>query len=52
MYEVWQAGGDLKGLLKTYPLKIQAIIYCYLKGFVYYAKGKLYLQDDIEIKEK
>lgn len=51
-YEIWLTGKDKKRLLKRYPFKIQAIIYCLLKGYVYdLGRFGLVLREDISIKE-
>lgn len=45
-------GKELKGLLKRYPFKFQAIIYCILKGYVLdFGRYGLVLRDDISIEE-
>lgn len=40
--------GELK---KSYPYKIQACIWCVMKGYVGYGRGKHWLFYDVEIKE-
>ena len=50
-YEVWVLGKDLKGLVKRYPFKIQAIIYCFLNGYVSSGKGWYFLNSNVEIIE-
>ena len=50
-YEVWSYNDDLGGLEKTYPYKIQAIIYCFLKGYVYTGRGSFFLAPNVEIKK-
>lgn len=41
--------GDLK---KSYHYKIQACIWCVMKGYVGCYRGKYWLFDDVEIKEE
>lgn len=51
-YEVWLTGKEHKGLLKRYPFKIQAIIYCLLKGYVYdFGRFGLVLREGISIEK-
>ena len=51
-YEIWLIGKEKRGLLKRYPFKIQAIIYCLLKGYVYdFGRFGLVLRKDISIEE-
>lgn len=51
-YEIWLTGKEHKGLLKRYLFKIQAIIYCLLKGYIYdLGRFGLALREDISIKE-
>ena len=38
-------------IIKTYPFKIQAIIWCYLHGFVSTGRKYTFLDDKIEIVE-
>lgn len=51
-YEITRKGR----IIKSYPFRLQAVIYCYLKGFVYtggYGSQKFYTLDpDVEIKKK
>ena len=50
-YEVWVTGKDLKGLVKKYHFKIQAIIYCFLSGYVSTGRGWYFLNPNVEIIE-
>lgn len=55
-YEVWELYIDAKSikywrLIKSYPFKLQAIIWCVLNGFVSVGRGQYFLDPSIEIKE-
>ncbi len=51
-YTVWRTENNEKGLLKIYPFKLQAVIYCLLKGYVEdFGRYGLVLRDDISIEE-
>ena len=51
-YQVWIKGDELTGLVKTYPFKIQAYIWCWLNGYVVNAgRYGYWLVDKVEIKE-
>lgn len=39
-------------LVKTYAHKIQAIMYCFLKGYVNSGRGWYFLDDRVQIKEQ
>lgn len=43
--------GDLKGLVKRYPFKIQAIIWCIMNKFVNRGRGHYFLDPRVEIKQ-
>lgn len=47
IYEIWHHNK----ILKTYYFKIQAIIWCYLNGFVNYGRNEYWLDENIKIKE-
>lgn len=38
-------------LVKTYPFKLQAIIYCFLNGYVTSGRGWYFLNEKVKIKE-
>ncbi len=50
-YEIWLTSGDKMGLLKRYPFKLQAIIWCFLNKFITTGRGYYFLDPRIEIKE-
>lgn len=50
-YQVWIKGKEKMGLVKTYPYKIQAIIWCFLNKFVNSGRGYYFLDPKVEIKE-
>lgn len=51
-YQIWIKGKYNMGLVKTFPYKLQAYIWCWLNGYVYKAGRFGYTLDDrIEIKE-
>lgn len=47
-YEVWLY--DVR-ILKSYPFKLQAIIWCVLNGYVSVGRGQYFLDPKIKIKE-
>ena len=49
VYEIWY---NDKTLLKTYPIKFQAIIWLFMNGFVSSGKRMYFLDPCIKIKEK
>lgn len=51
-YEVWLKGKDLKGLVKRYPFRIQAVMWCFLNGYINNCgRFGLCLNDKVEIIE-
>lgn len=50
-YQVWLKGKENMGLVKTYPFKIQAIIWCFLNGYVNSGRGWYFLDDRVKIQE-
>lgn len=56
-YEVWEQYIDAKTIgfwwhVKTYPFKLQAVIWCVLNGYVYQQGfGRPFLDPKIKIKE-
>jgi hypothetical protein len=38
-------------VVKTYPFKIQAIIYCFMNGYVTIGRGWYFLDDRVKISE-
>lgn len=38
-------------VVKTYPFKLQAIIYCFLNGYVTSGRGWYFLNPDVKISE-
>ena len=38
--------------VKTYPFKIQAVVYCFLNGYVSTGKGWYFLNPKIKIRKK
>lgn len=51
-YQIWTKGGDCMGLVRSYPFKLQAYIWCWLNGYVYKTGRFGYILDDrVEIKE-
>lgn len=51
-YQIWTKGKDCMGLVKTYPLKLQAYIWCWLNGYVVNAgRYGYWLDGRVEIKE-
>lgn len=50
-YEVWVKGKDLMAKVKTYPFKLQAVIYCFLNGYVTSGRGWYFLNPRVEIRE-
>lgn len=38
-------------VVKTYPFKIQAIIYCFMNGYVTSGRGWYFLDDSVKISE-
>ena len=46
MYKVYINGV----LVKKYPYEIQALIYCYMNGYVYTGGGWYFLDDRVRIK--
>lgn len=39
-------------LVKSYPHKIQAIMYCFLSGYVNTGRGWYFLDDRVQIKKE
>lgn len=51
-YEVWHAIDIGHGWpVKSYPFKLQAIIWCVLNGYVSVGRGQYFLDPKIKIKE-
>lgn len=38
-------------VVKTYPFKIQAIVYCFMNGYVTSGRGWYFLDDMVKIRE-
>lgn len=52
IYQVWVKGKDNEGLVKIYPYKLQAYIWCWLNGYVNRASRYGYILDErVVIKE-
>lgn len=52
-YEIWltSSNGDSKSLVKRYPFKIQAIVWCFMNKFINSGSGYYFLDSRVEIKE-
>lgn len=55
-YEIWELYIDAKSIkswrrIKSYPFKLQALIWCVLNGFVSVGRGQYFLHPNIKIKE-
>lgn len=50
-YQIWIKGKEKMGLIKTYPYKIQAVIWCFLNKFVNKGGKYYFLDPKIIIKE-
>lgn len=46
MYMVWH---KKLGLYKVYPFKLQAVIWCFMHGFVYQTSRRYFFDENIEI---
>lgn len=55
-WQVWEIGKENSALLKEYPFKSQAIIYCWLNSHVMYAGRYGYILDNkveiVEVKDE
>ena len=49
VYEIWYNNSTI---LKTYPIKFQAIIWLFMNGFVLFGRGMYFVDPLIEIREK
>ena len=51
-YEIWITSKDgKKRLFKSYPHKLQAVIWCFLNNFINSGRGHYFLDERIEIRE-
>lgn len=51
MWEIWGIGKENSGLIKKYPYKLQAYIWCWLNKFVIRVGNEFYLDGRVKIKE-